>query len=96
MPWSNYITPAIRNLVLACTAVFLIQTLLNLFDRPLSDWMTLELGLVPVLVTHALHLWQPVTYLFLHGGLHAPLVQYAFSVDVWRGSRAHLGLPALL
>ena len=35
MPWSNYITPAIRNLVLACTGVFLIQTLLNLFDLPL-------------------------------------------------------------
>jgi rhomboid family protein len=88
MPWSNYVTPAIRNLVLACTGVFLIQTLLNLFDPLLFHRMTRELGLVPVLVTHALHLWQPVTYLFLHGGLMHLLFNmlflWMFGVDLER------------
>ena len=39
MSWDSYITPAIRNLVLTCTGVFLIQTLLNLFDPSAAIWM---------------------------------------------------------
>ena len=27
-----------------------------------------KFGLVPYQVTHQFHLWQPVTYIFLHGG----------------------------
>jgi membrane associated rhomboid family serine protease len=63
------ITPAIRNIVIACTGVFLIETLLMLFSRSSYALMLREFGLVPHLFTHGLRLWQPVTYLFLHGGL---------------------------
>ena len=69
MRLGGLVTPAIRNLIIACTGVFLVQTLLELFSRAGSALMLRELGLVPYLVTHGLRLWQPVTYLFLHGGL---------------------------
>ncbi len=69
MRLGGWITPAIRNLVLVCTGVFLVQTVLGLFSRVAAGWMLRELGLVPYLVTHGARLWQPVTYLFLHGGL---------------------------
>jgi len=65
----GWITPAIRNIVIACTGVFLIQTILQLFSPRASALLIREFGLVPYLVTHGLRLWQPVTYLFLHGGL---------------------------
>jgi membrane associated rhomboid family serine protease len=69
MRLGGLVTPAIRNLIIACTGVFLVQTLLELFSPRSSALMLRELGLVPYLVTHGLRLWQPVTYLFLHGGL---------------------------
>jgi membrane associated rhomboid family serine protease len=64
------LTPAIRNIIIACTGVFLIQTLLKLL-APLSWnlWYLHEFGLVPLAVTHGLRIWQPVTYLFLHDGI---------------------------
>src|SRR5260370_39672874 len=61
------LTLAIRNIIIACTSVYLVQTFLRLF-APLdaTRWYLSELGLVPLAVTHGLRLWQPVTYLFLH------------------------------
>jgi membrane associated rhomboid family serine protease len=68
--WGNSLTPAIRNIIIACTATFLAQTLIQLFFAPIvTVRINQELGLVPYLVTHGLRLWQPVTYLFLHGGI---------------------------
>ena len=69
MRLGGWITPAVRNIVIVCTAVFLVQTLLMLFSRAAYTLTLREFGLVPHLVTHGLRLWQPVTYLFLHGGL---------------------------
>lgn len=69
MQLGGFVTPAIRNLVIACTAVFLVQTLFNLFSRTAYVVMLREFGLVPHLFTHGLRVWQPFTYLFLHGGL---------------------------
>jgi len=69
MRMSGWVTPAIRNIVIACTAVFLVQTLLMLFSRAGAALMLREFGLVPHLFTHGLRLWQPASYLFLHGGL---------------------------
>ena len=69
MRFGGLVTPAIRNIIIACTAVFLVQTLLSLFAPRAAALMLRELGLVPYLVTHGLRFWQPVTYLFLHGGL---------------------------
>src|ERR1700692_1901631 len=68
--WGNRLTPAIRNIIIACTATFLAQTLIQLFfPQIVTVRINQELGLMPYLVTHGLRLWQPVTYLFLHGGL---------------------------
>ena len=90
MRWSNYITPAIRNLIIACTAVFVVQKVLEMFAPGAARWMLLELGLVPVLVTRGLRLWQPATYLFLHDPnslmhlLFNMLFLWMFGVDLER------------
>jgi membrane associated rhomboid family serine protease len=61
------LTPAIRNIIVICTGVFVVQTALRLFTpMDWTRWYLQELGLVPLAVTHGLRLWQPVTYLFLH------------------------------
>ncbi|HXT74642.1 MAG TPA: rhomboid family intramembrane serine protease [Candidatus Angelobacter sp.] len=66
--WDWSITPAIKFLVLACAAVYLVQLLVRQFGGPLVEYRDIELffGLVPYGVTHALRIWQPFTYLFLH------------------------------
>ncbi|MCL4522681.1 MAG: rhomboid family intramembrane serine protease [Acidobacteria bacterium] len=63
--WGGVLTPAVKGLLIANTAVFIVQSLVpdNLY-MPIIRW----LGLVPYGVTHGLRLWQPFTYLFLHGG----------------------------
>jgi len=58
------ITPAVKNLLFANGIVFLMQFLnynLNIF---LSNTFALQ----PHEVIYSLKLWQPVTYMFLHGG----------------------------
>ena len=58
------VTPAVRALLIASVAMFLLQLLLGATGINLSEY----LGFVPA---HLLDfwLWQPVTYAFLHGGL---------------------------
>jgi membrane associated rhomboid family serine protease len=93
--FGGWVTPAIRNLVLACTGVFLVQTVLRLFAPEAGFWMVREFGLVPFLVTHELHLWQPVTYLFLHDPnslfhlLFNMLFLWMFGVDLERAWGKH-------
>ena len=67
--WGGMLTPAIRNIVIVCTGVFLLQTLLNLFVPAAAVWFEGVFGLVPLAVTSGLRFWQPLTYLFLHGGI---------------------------
>ncbi len=56
------ITPAVKNLILATTAVFLLQILA-------PGLMSVYLfGLVPALVIKKFFIWQLVTYMFMHGG----------------------------
>jgi membrane associated rhomboid family serine protease len=70
MSWGGMLTPAIRNIIVACTGVFLLQTLIQLFFPPsYTALFNHVFGLAPWFVTHRLFLWQPVTYLFLHGGI---------------------------
>jgi rhomboid family protein len=77
--WGRALTPAIRNILIACTAVFLVQTLLQLLFRPsYTALLNHVAGLVPWLVTHRLFVWQPVTYLFLHGGIFHLLFNMLF------------------
>jgi rhomboid family protein len=56
------ITPAVKFLLIANTAVFVLQTFVG-------NRLLYFLGLVPQLVWNNLYLWQLFTYQFLHGGL---------------------------
>ena len=68
--WRGFITPGVKILVLVCTGVFLAQTLIwMLLGSGALAWINHQFGLVPLGPIPALRLWQPVTYLFLHGGL---------------------------
>ncbi len=59
-------TPSVKFLLIATTAAFFLQAITQrLFGFRLEPL----LGLVPYDVTHRFFLWQPVTYLFLHGGV---------------------------
>jgi membrane associated rhomboid family serine protease len=94
MSWGGMLTPAIRNIIIVCTGVFLVQTLLRLF-APLSvnSWYLHEFGLVPLAVTRGLRIWQPVTYLFLHDGilhiLFNMLFLWMFGADLERAWGTH-------
>jgi membrane associated rhomboid family serine protease len=68
--WGGLLTPGIKTLLIANSAVFLVQTVVHLLFRPnVEIALTFNLGLVPRAVTHGLRLWQPFTYLFLHGSI---------------------------
>jgi membrane associated rhomboid family serine protease len=74
------LTPAVRALVMLNVAGYL----LPLIVPTVSLW----LGLVPALVLERWWLWQPVTYMFLHGGLFHLLFNmlalWMFGVDLER------------
>jgi rhomboid family protein len=60
------VTPAIKFLLIANTAVFFLQTIVGAnLDYELSRYF----GLVPQRVIGNLYLWQLFTYQFLHGGI---------------------------
>ena len=60
------LTWAVRQIIIVTSAVFLLTYLpLVMFQW---TWPMAWFGLRPYDVTHRLFLWQPVTYLFLHGG----------------------------
>ncbi len=88
--WSSYITPGIRNVLIACTGVYIIERLAGMFYTPGLVWMVRELGLIPFAVTHGFRIWQPVTYLFLHDPnsllhlLFNMLFLWMFGVDIER------------
>ena len=58
-------TPAVRMLLWTNVGIFLLTTLVP----PAFYWATSLFGLTPQLVLTRLWLWQPVTYMFLHGGI---------------------------
>ncbi|MCI0655788.1 MAG: rhomboid family intramembrane serine protease, partial [Acidobacteria bacterium] len=88
------ITPAVKYLVIANAAVFLLKFLLASLDME-SIFLRL-FGLVPTLVYRSLFLWQLVTYLFIHGDLGHILVNmfmlWMFGAEMERtwGSRRFL------
>ncbi len=68
--WRSFITPAVKLLVLVSAGVFLVQTLVSLLLGGTAAYRLVQwLGLIPSGVTHGLRVWQPFTYMFLHGGL---------------------------
>jgi len=59
-------TPSVKILLIATAATFFLQAITQRF---LGFYLEPLFGLVPYLVTHRFFLWQPFTYLFLHGGV---------------------------
>lgn len=87
--WRGVVTPAIKWLIIACAGIFFLQTLAALVgSKDASRWIIEWFGLIPVLATGGLRVWQPFTYLFLHGGLtHLllnMLVLWMFGCDIER------------
>ena len=82
------LTPAIKALLIANVVAFLVSW----FSRP----VLLLFGLQPADVIGQLYLWQPITYMFLHGGishiLFNMLALWMFGVELERmwGSRFFL------
>jgi membrane associated rhomboid family serine protease len=68
--WRGFITPGVKLLVLVCAGVFLVQTLADFLVGPAAtSWINHFFGLVPLGPIPGLRVWQPFTYIFLHGGL---------------------------
>src|SRR5580658_4293814 len=77
--WRGFITPGVKLLVFICTGFFLAQTLISLlFDIKVSSWLYHFFGLVALGPIPGLRLWQPFTYIFLHGGLFHLLINMLF------------------
>ena len=73
--WRGFITPGVKLLVLVCTGVFLLQTLADLLlGVKATSWIDHFFGLVPLGPIPGLRIWQPLTYIFLHGGLFHLLI----------------------
>ena len=104
------LTPAIKGIIIACVIVFLIQTMLGSQPQLLqcsetgpqglqtiiSDPLSPYFGLSSACFVKKLWIWQPVTYLFLHGGLFHVLINmlvlWMFGAELERrwGTRAFL------
>ncbi|HME11954.1 MAG TPA: rhomboid family intramembrane serine protease [Candidatus Acidoferrum sp.] len=66
--WRGFIPPGVKLLVLICSGVYFVQLLIGIFlDPSVSAWMYHFFGLVPLGPIPGLRLWQPITYIFLHG-----------------------------
>jgi membrane associated rhomboid family serine protease len=61
-------TPIVKKLLIANTAVFFALLLLGIFSPQWARWVVEKGGVVPADTLFRLHIWQPVTYLFLHVG----------------------------
>ena len=68
--WRGFITPGVKQLVLICSGVFLIQTFAELFGGYAARaWINSWFGLIPLGPIPALRIWQPFTYIFLHADI---------------------------
>jgi membrane associated rhomboid family serine protease len=73
--WRGFITPGVKFLVLVCAGVFLFQTLISLLAAPPAmEWLLKWFALIPIAVVPGMRIWQPFTYIFLHGGLFHLLI----------------------
>ena len=88
-------TPAVKMLLWANVGLFLLTAL----APSLFYWITNVFGLTPHAVLTRFWIWQPVTYMFLHGGMgHVllnMLVLWMFGVQLERTLGIAV-LPALL
>ena len=66
----GYFPPGIKTICIACVSVFLLQELSALlFGEAGVRFWTFGLGLVPYAAVFGFRIWQPFTYIFLHGGI---------------------------
>ncbi len=66
--WRNFITPGVKLLVIACSVVYFAQILVGLFFEDAGTaWVNHFFGLVPLGPIPGLRVWQPFTYIFMHG-----------------------------
>jgi membrane associated rhomboid family serine protease len=67
---TEYFPPAIKSIVIACVAVFVLQELSALLfrDAGVRFWQ-MWFGLVPYATVFLFRIWQLFTYLFLHSGI---------------------------
>jgi membrane associated rhomboid family serine protease len=66
---SGYFPRAIKTICIGCVSVFTVQEISRLlFHAEGWNFWLAWFGLTPHNVTHGF-LWQPITYLFLHGGI---------------------------
>lgn len=63
------LTPAVKNLILANVALFVLQTLTGIKSGGRLDPVAQYLSFVPQLAIHELQVWRFFTYMFLHGGM---------------------------
>jgi membrane associated rhomboid family serine protease len=87
--WGDVFTPAVRNIILACTGVLLFQYALRLlFPLTYTAEFNHFFGLVPYYVTRRFYVWQLATYLFLHEDIwhlfFNMLFLYFFGMDLER------------
>jgi membrane associated rhomboid family serine protease len=77
--WRGFITPGVKLLVLICAGVFLVQTLVDMFlGLRATSWINHFFGLVVLGPIPGLRIWQPFTYIFLHGGIWHLLINMLF------------------
>ena len=83
---------AIKLLIIANVSIFFLESLLGL-EQLFNNY----LGLVPSLLWNNFYIWQPVTYLFLHGGLWHLLINmvvlwmFGSEIERYWGRREFLG-----
>src|SRR3979490_1011583 len=66
--WRGFITPGVKLLVRVCEGVSLFQPLVDIFlGVKVCSWVNHFFGLVPLGPIPGLRLWQPFTYIFMHG-----------------------------
>ena len=66
--WRGFIPPGVKLLVLICSGIYIAQVLIGLFlGDDATAWVNHYFGLVALGPIPGLRLWQPVTYIFLHG-----------------------------
>jgi len=75
----QFIPPAIKTIIVINIAVFALQF------TPFGETI-LNLGSLWPLGSGNFRIWQPVTYMFLHGGGHSPLLQHVCLMDVRSGN----------
>ncbi len=63
------ITPVVKALIIANVAVFFLQQIIQVSSRTGLGTFWLIFGLSPHLVLTKLWIWQPITYMFLHGSV---------------------------